>query len=169
MPGSEQGSGDSATATPGAVGEAPVPETDAEVSNRPTGRTTVEESPTGAAARMLELAAVTADRLVADARTEAESLVAEAATRAEALAEASRDEAARAAADLARTRDEQTAELDHERSTALAGLADEKAALEAQIARLRQLDSDYHSQMRRQLTEQLSLLDTIRPEPHTDG
>ena len=35
----------------------------------------VQETPTSAAARMLELASVTADRLVADAETEAESLV----------------------------------------------------------------------------------------------
>jgi cell division septum initiation protein DivIVA len=91
---------------------------------------------TTSAARVLELAAVTADQLVADAESEAASLVATA-----------------------------QATLERERATALAGLADEKAALEAQIASLRQLQSNHRSQMQQHLTKQLSLLDAVMPEP----
>ncbi len=57
----------------------------------------------------------------------------------------SRTEADRVAAELVRDKKEQAAELDRERATALAGLADEKAALEASIARLRQVQSDHRS------------------------
>ena len=71
---------------------------------------------------MLELAAVTADRLVTDAETEAESLVAAAQASADAILEASRNEANQVAAELARTKEEQAAELDRERATALAEL-----------------------------------------------
>jgi len=131
----------------------------------PTETSEVQETPTSAAARMLELAAVTADRLVTDAEREAESLVASAQAKAEAITEASREEADQVAADLARTREQQAAELDRERTTALAGLADEKAALEERVASLRQLESDHRNQMRHHLTEHLSLLDTTLPEP----
>jgi cell division septum initiation protein DivIVA len=136
-----------------------------DVDTEPTEPITVQESPTSAAARMLELAALTADRLVADAETEAESVVTTARARADAILAASRTEAHQVAAELARRRDEQTAELDRERATALAGLADEKAALQARIATLRQMQSDYRSQMRHYLTEQLSLLDATLIEP----
>jgi cell division septum initiation protein DivIVA len=135
-----------------------------DVDTEPTEPITVEETPTSAAARMLELAAVTADRLVTDAETEAESLVTVAQARADAILEASRNEADQVAAELARTKEEQAAELDRERATALAGLSDEKAALEAQIATLRQVESDHRSQMRHHITEQLSALDATLPE-----
>ena len=123
-----------------------------------------QESPTTAAARVLELAAVTADRLVADAETEDESLVTTARESADAIGEASRTEAQEAAAELARTKEQQTAQLEQERTTALSGLADEKAALEAQIATLRQIQSDHRSQLRDHLNEQLSLLAAAVPE-----
>jgi len=138
-----------------------------DVVTEPIEPTTVEESPTDPAARMLELAAGTADQLVADARSEAESLVATAQAEADTILEASRTEADRVAAELVRHKKEQAAELDRERVTTLTGLADEKAALEASIARLRQVQSDHRSQMRQHLTEQLSLLDATLPEPTT--
>jgi cell division septum initiation protein DivIVA len=126
-----------------------------DLDTEPTEPITVQETLTSAAARMLELAAVTADRLVTDAETEAESLVTLAQARADAILEASRNEADQVAAELARTKEEQAAELDRDRAAALAGLSDEKAALEAQIATLRQMESDHHNQMRHRLTEQL--------------
>jgi len=46
----------------------------------------------------------------------------------------------------------------------LAELADQKAALEAQIATLRQLQTDHRTQLRDHLREQLSLLDAAVPE-----
>jgi cell division septum initiation protein DivIVA len=136
-----------------------------DVDTEPTGPITVQETPLSAAGRMLELAATTADQLVTDAKAEAASLVTLAQARADELGETSRNEAHQAAAELARTKAEQATALDSERATALAGLADEKAALEAQIATLRQMESDHRSQMRHHLTEQLSLLDTNLPEP----
>jgi len=131
----------------------------------PTGAVAVGESPTAAAARMLELAAGTADQLVADAEQEAESLVTTAQATADALLEASRREARQVAAELALSKAEQATALDRERATALAGLADEKAALEAQIAALRQLQSEHRSTLPQHLTEQLSFLDASLPEP----
>jgi vacuolar-type H+-ATPase subunit H len=130
----------------------------------PTESTTVRESHLRSAARMIELASVTADQLVADARTEAESLVTTAQAKADEILEASRTEAKQVAAELTRNKEEQTAALDHERTTALAGLAEEKAALEAHIATLGQLQSDHRSQLRQHFTEQLSLLDATAPE-----
>jgi cell division septum initiation protein DivIVA len=106
---------------------APTPDAD--------GTAPEDRSPTSAA-RVLELAAVTAEKLVADARSEAESLAAAA-----------------------------HESLERERTAALAGLADERAALEAQIASLRQLQTNHRSQMQQHLTKQLSLLDAVMPEP----
>ena len=156
----EQVLGESAPPTPDQEGNALV---DA-VTTEPTEPIT-EEAPTSAAARMLELAAVTADRLVADAETEAQSLVTGAQAKAEGILEASRNEAEHVAAELARAKAEQVADLDRERAMALAGLADEKAALEAQVATLRQMESDHRSWLRAHLTEQLSMLDEGPPQP----
>jgi len=136
-----------------------------DVDTEPTGPITVQETTMSAAVRMLELAAITADQLVTDAKAEVASLVTLAQARADVIGETSRNEADRVAAELARAKDEQAAALDCERATALAGLADEKAALEAQIATLRQMEIDHRGQMRHHLTEQLSLLDTNLPEP----
>ena len=96
----EQRPGETATPTPVEDGDAPVGDVGAE----PTESMTAEEAPTSAAARMLELAAVTADRLVTDAETEAASLVSDAQARADAILEGSRNEADRVAAELAGTR-----------------------------------------------------------------
>jgi cell division septum initiation protein DivIVA len=130
----------------------------------PAVPTAVQDSSTSPR-RLLELAAVTADRLVADAHTEAESVVSSARAEADAILAASRTGADRIATEIARTRDEQTAELARERARALAGLVEEKTALEEQIARLRQLQSDHRRQLRDHLSEQLSLLDAAVPEP----
>lgn len=117
------------------------------------------------AARTLEMAARTADQLVADAKAEAEALVNEARANADQTAQASRDEADRAAAELDRARSEQAAELDRERTSVLSGLTDEKAALEAEIASLRQKESEQRNQMRRLLSEQLASIDKMDVEP----
>jgi cell division septum initiation protein DivIVA len=136
----------------------------ADAATGPAEAATAHESPTSPA-RLLEIAAVTADRLVADAKTEAESLVSAARTEADAVLEASRSEVRRVEAELARNKEQQTAELERERATALAGLADEKAALEERIATLRELQSDHRRQLRDHLQEQLSLLDAVSPQP----
>ena len=52
------------------------------------------------------------------------------------------------AAELSRTRAEQLGEVESERATAMALLADEKADLEAKIARLRDIEAEQRSQMR---------------------
>jgi cell division septum initiation protein DivIVA len=130
-----------------------------------TGPIMAPETPTGAAARMLELAGITAERLVTDAQAEAESLVTVAQAKAEAILEASGNEANQIAAELARAREEQAAELDRERATTLAQLCDEKAALQKNIAELRQLERNHRSHLHHYLTEQLSKLDASLPEP----
>ena len=82
------------------------------------------------------------------------------------------------AAELSRTRAEQLGEVESERATAMALLADEKADLEAKIARLRDIEAEQRSQMRHLLTEQLSLLDAhcatrppspVKPETSVGG
>ena len=95
-----------------------------------------------AAARLLEMAAASADRLVAEARAEADSLVV-----------AARTEAERAAAELAQ-----------HRTTVLRELAERQAASEARIRTLRQLESEHRSQLHRHFTEQLAQLEEIAPE-----
>lgn len=150
------------TATP-ALAEAGCARVD-DVDTEQPNPITVQKSSTSAAARMLELAAVTADRLVVDAQTEAESMVTAARASADAILETSRAEAHRVAAELARSKEQQTAELNRERATALAGLADERAALEARNATLRQMQRDHRRQIRDHLAQQLSLLDATVPE-----
>lgn len=155
--------------TPTLVEDTPTPVEDERdgvdaVATDPTEPALVQESPMSAAARMLELAASTADQLVADSQLEAESLVTTAQAKADAILEASRKEADQVAAELTRNKEEQIATLDRERATALTGLAEEKASLEAQIATLGQLQSDHRDQMRQHLTEQLSLLDATVPD-----
>jgi len=149
------------------VAPAPVEDAEASVEPRPesTEPVTADDSPRGAAARVLETAATTADELVANAREEAESLVTNARAEADALLAASRTETYRVQAELARNKEEQAAELDKERATALAGLAEEKAFLESQIATLRRMHHDHSEQMRSQLTRQLELLERTVLEP----
>ena len=133
--------------------------------SEPTELIMGQRTPASAAARMLELAAVTADTLVTDARNEAESLVTGARARADAILEESRTEADQVAAGLARIKREQAADLDLERASARAELGEEKADLEAQIATLREMERLHRSHMRQQLTEHLSMLDATLPEP----
>lgn len=161
MPSFDQDRRETENATPVEDRPAPAGDVEAEL----TAPIMAAETPTGAAARMLELAGITADRLVTDAQTEAESLVTAAQARADGILQATRNEANQLAAELARTREEQAAELERERATTLAELRDEKAALETQIATLRQTESHHRSQLRRYLTEQLSTLDATLPEP----
>jgi cell division septum initiation protein DivIVA len=156
----EDGSDDLVTSTSVADGPGQIDEPE-------TGLTAHQDRPADAAARMLELAATTADQLVVNAQTEAAGLVTTAQAQADAILQASRNQAHHVATELSRTKDEQTAELDRERATALAGLAEERAALQAQIDRLHQMQSDHRTEMRRHLTEQLALLDAKLPEPPT--
>lgn len=128
-----------------------------------TEQVTVEEGRTSAA-RVLELAAIAADQLVADAEKEAASMVATARAEADSILETSRKDAQQAAGEMVRRKEQQAAELDQERATTLAGLADEKLVLEARIATLRQTQDDHRSQMRQHLTEQLALLDASLPD-----
>jgi cell division septum initiation protein DivIVA len=125
----------------------------------------VPESPVAASTRVLEVATLTADQLVADAHAEADSLVTSARAETDALRAASREEAERVAAELARLREEQSGDLARKRTTALSELADQKAGLEAKVEALRERESDYRNTLRRQLTEQLAQLDEPVTEP----
>lgn len=141
MPTFDKPSGETTTPTPNQDG---TPGTD--VDTEPAAPIPGGEA-ASSSARMLELAAITADQLVADARTEAATM----------------------AAELSRTAAEQRADLDRERTTAMARLADEKADIEAKIAVLREMEADQRAQMRRLLTEQLALLDATRSDSPADG
>lgn len=134
------------------------------------GRGVGDGSPATNPSRMLEVAARTADELVANARTEAESLVSTAQAAAQQIGEASRNEAATMADELSRTRAEQLGEIESERTKALAALEEEKASLEARIATLNEMESEQRDRLRGLLTEQLAQLDAERPiapaDPH---
>jgi cell division septum initiation protein DivIVA len=116
-----------------------------------------------AAARLLEMAAVTADQLVADATTEAASLISAARAEAEQLITASRGEAERVTAELARAKRKQAAELDQHRTTVLAEVADTKVALQAKVETLQQLESEHRNHLRRHFAEQLAQLEDHTP------
>jgi cell division septum initiation protein DivIVA len=116
-----------------------------------------------AAARMLEVAAVTADQLVADAKAEAGSLMNAAHTEAERLITTGRSQAEQVAAELARGKEQQAAELDEHRATVLAEVADRKAALEAKVETLRQFERDQRNRLRCHFTEQLAQLEDDGP------
>jgi len=115
------------------------------------------------AARLLEMAAVTADQLVADATAEAGSLMSAAHAEADQLITASRCEAERVTAELARAKGQQAAELEHHRATVLAEVVDRKAALKAKVETLRQLESEHRNRLRRQYAEQLAQLEDDTP------
>jgi DivIVA domain-containing protein len=94
-----------------------------------------------AAARMLELAAASADQLVAEAKAEAASLLAHA------RAETERE----------------SAELDRHRTVVMAELADEQTALEAKITALRQQEREHRAYLRRHFADQLAQLEDAVP------
>ncbi len=65
--------------------------------------------------------------------------------------------------ELAQARAEQSAELDRQRATVLGDLAEQKAALEAEVARLEQLEQDLRDRMRSYLTQQLAQIEPTTP------
>jgi len=106
---------------------------------------------TSAAARLLEVATNNADELLAEARVEATAIVA-----------AAHAEAERVRAELEKAQAERNAEFDRQRTTVLADLADlaeRQAALEAEVARLQELEHANRDQMRNYLTQQLAQIE----------
>jgi cell division septum initiation protein DivIVA len=163
MPSFDHSSGEIATSTTDHDGSAPADDFGAD--RRGSG-----SAPGGSSnpSRMLEVAARTADELVANARTEAESLVTTAQATAQQIGEASRNEAATMADELSRTRAEQLAEIERERESVLGRLEDEKASLEARIATLSEMEAEQRDRLRGLLTEQLAQLDAERPVAPAD-
>jgi cell division septum initiation protein DivIVA len=106
-----------------------------------------------AAARLLEIATNNADELIGEARAEAASITA-----------AARADAERVRAELEQTRVEQNQELERHRATVLADLAERQGVLEAEVARLAQLEEDNRTRMRTYLTEQLAKIESD-PDP----
>jgi cell division septum initiation protein DivIVA len=121
--------------------------------------TTVDESPMTVAARMLEVAGLTAERLVSDAEAQAKSLIVSAQAEADAIQQASRTEASQVATDMARAKEQQADDLRRARDAALTDLNAEKAALDTRISELRQVESRFREHLRLHLSEQLSMLD----------
>jgi cell division septum initiation protein DivIVA len=116
-----------------------------------------------AAAKLLEMAALNADQVVAEATTQADSVMNAARAEAERLAAAGRVEAEREAVEHARRREQQAAELEQHRTTVLTDLERKKAALEAQVETLRQFEHDHRDHLRRHFSDQLAQLEDARP------
>ena len=63
--------------------------------------------------------------------------------------------------ELEKARREQTDELDRHRATVLSEVAERRAVLEAEVARLEQLERDHRDRMRTYHAEQLAQLDAL--------
>ncbi|WP_148046758.1 hypothetical protein [Nocardioides pocheonensis] len=139
---------------------------------------------TSAAARLLEIAARNADELLGEARAEATAIVAAAQSNGDQLAESSRAQAERAIemanaeadqlraqahaeaervrTELEQTRAQQHAELEQNRTLAQAQvqeLAEQRAVLESELARLRDIEKQVRDRVRRFLADQLAQID----------
>ena len=101
-----------------------------------------------AAARLLEIAGRNAEELLSGATADAEATVATARAEADQVTAAARTEAERV-----------RAEAEQHSTTVLSELAERRAALEAEIARLEQLESEHRAAMRTFFTEQLEHLE----------
>lgn len=118
----------------------------------------ITETPSVAATRILEVATMTADQLVAEATAEAAALVAAAKAEAAERLDAITAEVEQVASDLARRTNEQNAELERERTTAMNQLADEKSVLQREIDALHQQETESRTRLRDYLNGQLALL-----------
>jgi cell division septum initiation protein DivIVA len=125
----------------------------------PAERPDSRQESSKAAARLLEIAAANADRLATESSAEAEALVAAARTEADGLRSAAQAEVEGVLAAARVDAERLTFELEQHRTRVMAELSDRKAALEGQIAQLRQLEADHREHLRRHLTEQLAQLD----------
>jgi FtsZ-binding cell division protein ZapB len=125
-----------------------------------------------AAARLLELAVNNADQLMAETKAEAAALVATAHAEADQLTASARvgaeqvtldahSEARRVREDVEQFRAGQAAELLAERDAQLTHIAEEKAALEAAVRHLQELEHAYQERMRSFLASQLDQLDAL--------
>ncbi len=117
-----------------------------------------------AAARLLEIATRNADELVGEAKAEADRLTTSARAEADQILAAAREEAERVHAELEQRRAQETADLDRHRTTVMSEVTERKAALEAEVGRLQQLEQDHRDRMRSYLNQQLEQL-----EPATAG
>lgn len=116
-----------------------------------------------AAARLLEMATINADQLVAEAQAEADALVTAARAEAEQLITSSRTETERVNTELAQRKEQHAFELNQHRSTVLAEVADQKAAVQAEVDTLRKMESEHRNRLRRHFTEELAKLGDDTP------
>jgi cell division septum initiation protein DivIVA len=114
---------------------------DPTVTNLDSAQATSPQERSSAVARLLEIAARNAEELLADAKADAEQLTAAAHEEADRLLTAARTEAQRVQADLEETR----------------------AQLNAEIARLQQVEHDHRGRLRQHLTDVLAQIEASPP------
>lgn len=102
-----------------------------------------------------------ADQLTAASQTEADEVTASARTKAEQITSAAREEAYRVRQELGRFRAQQATELEQHRESELSDVAEKKAALEAAVSHLQEVEAVYQERMRAFLTQQLVQLDHL--------
>ncbi len=113
----------------------------------------------GAAARLLEIAAQNADQLVAEAQGDADRILGEATVKAERLDAESRAAAERLEAEAKTQSDSQAAELAQRRQDLLGALESDKEALSGELEELRSFEREYRSRLRAYFENQLRALD----------
>ncbi|MBA2559486.1 MAG: DivIVA domain-containing protein [Propionibacteriales bacterium] len=120
--------------------------------------TTIPEA-SGAAARLLEIAAHNADQLVSEAQNEADKIVGEATIKAERLDTESKEKAERFEVD-SRARSEQLdTEMSQRREQLLGDLERDRDNLARELEDLRAFEREYCSRLRAYFESQLSALD----------
>jgi DivIVA domain-containing protein len=155
--------GDSSAAADGGPSTAPgtvaaaVPSSATSDSSLPVVSTIAEAS--GAAARLLEIAAQNADQLVAEAHGDADKIVGEATVKAQRLESESKEEAERLAAEIKERADKQAAELAQRRQEVLGRLEQDKDTLAGELEELRSFEREYRSRLRAYFESQLRTLD----------
>lgn len=136
--------------------------------------TTMPDTVSGsqAAARLLELAANSADELMTETKADAAALVATAHADADQVTASARTEARQAMADahnearrereeVEQFRAQQTTQLEQHRDVELSDVAEQKAGLEAAVLHLEQVERAYLKRMRSFLAEQMDQLDGL--------
>ena len=112
-----------------------------------------------AAVRLLEIATRDAEELVGEARAEAASILATAQADADQLTAATRADATQVTSSARAEADQLLAETHAAAERMLSEVGERQAALEAEVARLKELEREHRDLMRSYLTEQLAQLD----------
>ncbi|MBA2638711.1 MAG: DivIVA domain-containing protein [Nocardioidaceae bacterium] len=124
----------------------------------PPRRTSVAEA-SGAAARLLEIAARNADEVVDDAKDQADSILAEAHTKSERLENESRSKADRLESDARARADKLDAETAAKRTQLFGEMERDRDKLTGEVEHLRAFEREYRSRLKNYFTAQLAQLE----------